>query len=56
MKYICYARVSTQHQNDTSIEAQLLFLERLAKEMNYPFEKYYEKASGKNIDGSYKIR
>ena len=51
MKYICYARVSTQHQNDTSIEAQLLFLERLAKEMNYPFEKYYEKASGKNIDG-----
>lgn len=46
-----YARVSTEGQHDTSIQVQLAYLERQAKDLNMEFKPMYEKASGKNIVG-----
>ena len=49
--YYGYARVSTQEQNDTSIEVQLEFLKHQSEELGEQFISKYEKASGKDIEG-----
>lgn len=49
--YYGYARVSTQEQNDTSIEVQLEFLKHQSEELGEQFVPKYEKASGKDIEG-----
>ena len=48
--YYGYARVSTEQQNDTSIEVQLAYLEEQAKLLNEDFTPKFEKQSGKNVD------
>lgn len=48
--YYGYARVSTEQQNDTSIEVQLSYLEEQAKLLGEQFIPKYEKQSGKNVD------
>lgn len=49
-KYYAYARVSTKEQSDTSIENQLGFLKKRAKELNLIYVEMHEKKSGKNIE------
>ena len=48
--YYGYARVSTEEQNDTSIEVQLSYLEQQAKNLGESFTPKFEKQSGKNVD------
>lgn len=48
--YYGYARVSTEQQNDTSIEVQLSYLEEQAKLLGEEFTPKFEKQSGKNVD------
>lgn len=48
--YYGYARVSTEQQNDTSIEVQLAFLQEQAKQLGEDFTPKSEKQSGKNVD------
>ena len=48
--YYGYARVSTEQQNDTSIEVQLQFLKEQAAILGEEFTPKYEKQSGKNVD------
>ena len=48
--YYGYARVSTEEQNDTSIEVQLDYLKQQAKNLGEKFTPKFEKQSGKNVD------
>ena len=50
MTYYGYARVSTEHQNDTSIEVQLNYLKQQADSLGMKFAARFEKQSGKNVD------